>query len=339
MDERRTITREQAIEQAFDMEPESEAQLPAVREDRARVRQAPVVPPADVVALNARGIVRMSEQVDQLFAAMAEAQAMDGYGDIEKSRTARIKSKREGGADYSYTYETLKDVIAATQPFLAKVGIAQFQFPFPGSNYVTIRTLLAHKSGQWISNDLSATIAMPEPKDVGGGISYLRRYALKSVCNVAADNEDDAGEQTAHRSTAPRPAERRSQQAPPQQKSEPKASEPLTAQAPHAAPSTPSAPAAAVAQVLGARPGDVPSTIGVVAALKGNADWTACGVILNTGAKASTRNAELIKALRRHEKNGSTIELVCHANPKEGLAPIIDEIVEHRPQATKSDAV
>jgi hypothetical protein len=193
------------------------------------------------------------------------------------------------------------------------------QFAFPGQNSVTIRTMLAHKSGQWIANDLSALIAMPEPKDVGGGISYLRRYALKAITGVAADDEDAQAEQTVQRSTAPKPAERRSQQQP-----QATAPGPLNA---------PAAPAAVVASPPAPSPSpaaDRPRTVGVIKSIVDARTGPGVGVILDNGAKAQTVNAELVKALRRHHENGARVELVCHANPKEGLAPVIDEIVEQR---------
>ena len=146
----------------------------------------------DGIVIEGRSILRTSPRIDLLIAALAEAQAQDGYGDIEKSRTARVKSKKGEDSSYEYDYETLADVINATRPHLAKFGVSVLQLPFPGSRSITIRTLLTGK-GQWIVNDLSALIPMPDPQAIGSGISYLRRYALKSILNVAASDEDDDG--------------------------------------------------------------------------------------------------------------------------------------------------
>lgn len=152
-----------------------------------------------------RVIVRHSEQVDQLFAAMAAAQAEEGFGDIEKTKTARVESRRDGARSYSYTYETLKDVLNATRPFLGKHGVSFMQFPFPGRESLTIRTLLGHSSGQWLYNDLSAAMSGLDPQAVGSGISYLRRYAAKSILGIAADDEDDDGKAASGPAATPVP--------------------------------------------------------------------------------------------------------------------------------------
>lgn len=283
----------------------------------------PQAPPAarqpNVVEMpnpNATVIVKMSDDVAELFGAIAAAQAEDGYGDIEKSKSARIKMK--AGGEYGYDYETLADVLAATRPHLAKHGVATMQFAFPGQRSVTIRTMLAHKSGQWISNDLSALIAMPEPKDVGGGISYLRRYALKAICGVAAadGDEDDHGERTARNSTAPKAAERRSQQ------------RPDASVKPQTAPS--SAPPAAAPPAVPAASAVVPpfgERIGTVKefAMRG------AGALarLDTGFTFAVKDPELVKAVESHHKRGTRIEAICvpSSDPSK-YAPVLTEITQ-----------
>lgn len=174
--------------------PEAEPQRPQV------VRT--VDAPAGRTQSSERTIVRHSDQIDQLITALAMAQGEPGYGDIEKTKTARIE-KRAGGS-FTYTYETLKDVLDATRPFLAKHGVAFMQFPFPARETVTIRTMIAH-AGQWLYNDLTATIVSPSPQDVGSGISFLRRYAAKSILGVSAEDEDDDGAAASRVQAAPAP--------------------------------------------------------------------------------------------------------------------------------------
>lgn len=259
--------------------------------------------PENVVEMpnaNAPVIVKMSDGVDKLFEAIANAQMEDGYGDIEKSKSARIKMK--AGGEYGYTYETLKDVLDATRPFLAKHGVATMQFAFPGQRSVTIRTMLAHKSGQWIYNDLSALIAMPEPKDVGGGISYLRRYALKAITGVAADDEDTAAEDTARRPTAPQPAQRRSQA---QVAEDGRLSPPETAKAESRDPH-----------------------VGTVA------DYAVRGANvalakLDTGFIFQVKGQELMSAVESHRKRGTRIEVTCvpSSDPAK-YPPVLAEIAQ-----------
>lgn len=263
------------------------AARPDMRDDEPRrpgvVRDLRKVPTPE------RVVVTQSEEVAELYAALALAQAEPEYGDVEKTKTARVRIKQEkGGGEYTYTYETLKDVIACTRPHLAKHGIAVLQFPFPGDRYVTIRTMLAHKSGQWLANDLSATIPMPDPQAVGSAITYLRRYAQKAILNVAADDEDDDGA-TASRpdegaEDSPRPAQRRSAQPAP------------------------------------------PSPVGAIVALEEKSGGLL--VRLDTGFLCATRSPELATALKAHARAaGTRVELRTRPAPDPSrYAPILEEV-------------
>src|SRR3990167_1033263 len=137
-----------------------------------------------------RIIVRHSEEIDQLIGALAEASC--AFGEVGRTVEATIESRRTGGK-FTYEYETLADVIGATRVPLGKHGLAVLQFPFPGASSITIRTMLAHKSGQWIYNDLSATLEGVDPQSVGKGITYLSRYARKAILGISAGYDDDDG--------------------------------------------------------------------------------------------------------------------------------------------------
>lgn len=154
---------------------------------------APRVLPADQPARVPEmtiSIVEMSgDDLGELFGALAEAQGE--FGPIERTLTARIKSKREGGADYSYNYAPLDEVLTAVRPALSRHGIAVMQFPLTRAGSVVVRTMLGHKSGQWIRNDCVVSSVSTAPQDVGGAITYARRYGLQAIIGVAPDHDDD----------------------------------------------------------------------------------------------------------------------------------------------------
>jgi len=175
-----------------EVEPESaapEQALPPAVRPRAQVvaredprTSAPAMQPA---------IVAMSEgpMIGDLFGALAAAQAE--FGDVERTLEAKVNSAK---ASYVYKYETMADVLAAVRPALSKNGLAVMQFPFTRANNVVVKTLLGHKSGAWIANDLSASIYGTDPQAVGSGISYVKRYALKSMLGISPTSaEEDDG--------------------------------------------------------------------------------------------------------------------------------------------------
>lgn len=121
-----------------------------------------------------------------LFAALAAAQG--AFGEIERHLTAKIKSER---ANYEYKYAPLDEVLNAIRPALSANGIALMQFPLTRQGSVLVRTMLAHKSGQWIYNELAASSVGNDPQSVGSVITYLRRYGAQSISGVAPGYDDD----------------------------------------------------------------------------------------------------------------------------------------------------
>lgn len=285
----------------LDIEPETGAGFPAVQVGPRPVPTPDEPPPAGQTLAVQRVIVRYSEQVDQLFAALAEAQTADDYGEIEKTKTAHVESRRTN-TTYDYDYETLGDVIRATRPHLAKVGVVVIQFPFPGATSMTIRTMLTHKSGQWLYNDLSAVIPMPDPQGVGGAISYLRRYAMKAILNVAAEDEDDDAVHASGR--APRQ----------QQRGDPPKPTPRKSQQ----------------EVRPAADAKAPVPIGVVSALNEKRDGdavVAVVAVLDSGFQCATKDPELMAALRARHADRRRVELTTRASSDPArFAPVLEEM-------------
>jgi ERF superfamily len=99
---------------------------------------------------------------------------------------------------YKSKYADLATVIDATRPFLAAEGLAVVQMPHArfgeaDAKELTLTTLLAHSSGEWITSDLTLPAMMRERFDaqsVGSAITYARRYALAAICGVAQEDDD-----------------------------------------------------------------------------------------------------------------------------------------------------
>lgn len=97
---------------------------------------------------------------------------------------------------YKSDYATLASVLDAVRAPLNKHKIALTQHPTTEGNVVTVRTLLTHASGGWLSSACSATAKDASPQSVGSAISYLRRYSLAALCNIAqADDDGNAASQ------------------------------------------------------------------------------------------------------------------------------------------------
>lgn len=137
--------------------------------------------------------MKMSETIDQLAAALSIAQ-----GQIEDA------TKSSKNDFYKSKYADLASVRAAIRQPFADNGLSVVQFPRTVPGGVEVETMLLHSSGEFMAE----TLFMPvkhEPHPIGSGISYARRYALMSIANLAADDDDGNAAQTAKPVAEPDP--------------------------------------------------------------------------------------------------------------------------------------
>lgn len=127
------------------------------------------------------------------FAKIAEAfiEAQKNFGEVVKDKTADVKMKT--GGQYSYTYADLGKALDAVLPALHEQGIGVLQGPGNSDdNAITVETLLLHKSGEWMRNQLTMRPTSTDPQGAGSAITYVRRYSLMAMCGLAAEDDDGA---------------------------------------------------------------------------------------------------------------------------------------------------
>lgn len=124
-----------------------------------------------------------------LYEALAKAQGQ--FPVIEKTRNVTVKTK--DGGNYSFDYAPLDEIIDATRPALSANGLSVMQLPKVDNGVVSVTTCLAHSSGGSVEFAMSWPVAdSARIQDMGGIVTYLRRYALTGMLGVAADSDDDA---------------------------------------------------------------------------------------------------------------------------------------------------
>ena len=87
-------------------------------------------------------------------------------------------------------YADLAGVIEATSDALSKNGLVVIQSPRLKENRVSVTTLLAHSSGQWLRDELELPLSKFDAQGAGSAITYARRYAYQAVVGVAAEDDD-----------------------------------------------------------------------------------------------------------------------------------------------------
>ena len=120
-----------------------------------------------------------SDQIDALAAALAKAQ-----GAMEHA------SKDGTNPHFKSRYATLASVWDAARLPLSANGLSVVQTAGTDGTTVSVDTLLAHSSGQWVRSSLSTQSRDAGPQAIGSCISYLRRYALSAMVGICADDDD-----------------------------------------------------------------------------------------------------------------------------------------------------
>lgn len=113
---------------------------------------------------------------------------------VQKTKTAEI----EGRASYSYTYADLADVTAAAIPLLNKNGLVFMATPrrTEGGGYEIVG-VLEHVSGE--TREGALPLHGNDPRQIGGALTYHRRYLLGSMLGIVTDDDVD-GRQAARAS-------------------------------------------------------------------------------------------------------------------------------------------
>lgn len=118
-----------------------------------------------------------------LFTALSLAQ-----GEMKAATKDTKGSEHLGGkkyADLSSCWEAIRE------PF-AKHGLCVIQIPSADGPKVTVKTILAHKSGESVSGELTMTSEGSTPQKIGSAITYARRYGLCAIAGISPEDDDGA---------------------------------------------------------------------------------------------------------------------------------------------------
>jgi hypothetical protein len=137
---------------------------------------------------------RSSESVAALASALAKAQAE--LVNPEKSLTAIIRNGRVGEGERTFRYAPLASGLDIVRKTLGQHEIATVQTTAIDNErgIVSLTTMLAHASGEWIASDwpVCPVADMASPQRMGAALTYARRYALFTLVGIAGEDDLDA---------------------------------------------------------------------------------------------------------------------------------------------------
>lgn len=120
-----------------------------------------------------------SPEINELCAALAKAQG-EIKGAVKDSDNVFFKS----------SYADLASVWDACRAALTNNGLSVSQWLSTDGAQVTVETVLAHSSGQWMSGTMSAHAKDDGPQSIGSVATYIRRYSLAAAVGVAPEDDD-----------------------------------------------------------------------------------------------------------------------------------------------------
>jgi ERF superfamily len=137
---------------------------------------------------------RSSESIGSLAAALAKAQVL--LTNPEKSLTATVGTDRYDEPGRTFRYAPLSSGLDIVRKALGQHEIATVQTTAidQAAQAVSLTTVLAHSSGEWIASDwpVCALSEMATPRRMGAALTYARRYALFTLVGIAGEEDLDA---------------------------------------------------------------------------------------------------------------------------------------------------
>lgn len=128
--------------------------------------------------------VEMSKEIAELAMALSKAQA-------------KLGSVHKGEKGFGYVYASLASTIETAKDILAENELAVTQLVGEVDMVAktgTVTTILLHSSGQFIKTESSIPLiemkGTNDAQNYGAVISYLRRYSLQAILNMASEDND-----------------------------------------------------------------------------------------------------------------------------------------------------
>jgi hypothetical protein len=127
-------------------------------------------------------MIAQSESIANLALALSIVQGKMSHA-VKDSANPFFKSK----------YADLESVWDACRGLLSDNGLAVMQFPGLYTDHdksMSLTTIISHKSGEYISQEMSVPVSKVDPQGAGSALTYMRRYALAAVVGVVQADDD-----------------------------------------------------------------------------------------------------------------------------------------------------
>jgi len=128
------------------------------------------------------------EPTKKIYPALAKFQGLVQKIDLDGTVTIKPRDKPA----FTFSYATLAHIIDKIKPAMKEAGLGYTQCVEEGK---LITTVFAAEDGSCITSTFALPVSA-DPKQVGGNMTYFRRYSLTSMLGIAAEEDKDAPEPT-----------------------------------------------------------------------------------------------------------------------------------------------
>lgn len=118
------------------------------------------------------------------------------WGEMESPKhNTTVKVTTKNGSSYTFEYTDLGGILDEAKRVLKNNGISVIQTAYTvkaDSHFlVSVDTLLLHTSGEWVKSEPLQVPAAPGIQDMGGQITYMKRYSLSAMLGLSTEKDDD----------------------------------------------------------------------------------------------------------------------------------------------------
>lgn len=136
--------------------------------------------------------MKSSESITEISKALVAS-----WGTLENPKhNKKVEVLTKKGGKYTFEYTDLGGIIDGVKPHFKENGISIMQFAgteqLENRLWVNVTTRLIHSSGEWMQSSPLTMMASHSIQDMGGQITYLKRYSLSAMLGISTEEDDDA---------------------------------------------------------------------------------------------------------------------------------------------------
>lgn len=136
--------------------------------------------------------MKTSETITKISAALSKA-----WGEISNPKhNKKVNVKMKNGGQYQFEYTDLGGILDEVKPHFKNNEISIIQHAYTeitdGRPIVSVVTKFLHSSGEWIESKPLKLPASGNIQDMGGQITYMKRYSLSAMLGISTEEDDDA---------------------------------------------------------------------------------------------------------------------------------------------------